>query len=840
MPAIPHVMRRGGAYFWRRRVPKGCPPQAANALTISLRTSDAALARRRAVTVSSIAEDVFAGRFGKMLTAKEARAVLEAACLFAENHYEKCIASGQGLVHFDMDGEKRDELAAGWAWRLVHERGRSASVTAVDQAAMVHSGLRTADIPKVERMIRMACRHLRPATDAPGGYEPGTEPKPGSDGGVLFNRDADIAEVGVMAGVEMTPSAFKHVDRLLVEAKAALAFKRAGKVPASLQKAAEIADKADPWRFRDVDDEAINRALVQGGFDPYPTPADFSTSVSPADDRKTAPLPQNAACIVNSTPTAVIAPIPETALTDQNELASPWGNSVTHKEEAVREAASADLALSQRAPAPDFSSILNDGSQTAAYLAPPPSGATLEEVLPAYFAYRGKTLKKATYASIEGSVRLLERIIGSATLRSVTRENAKHFCKVAGRVPSAYSDDSLAFDEGGNSRTLLEIMKIGQARGLPNLTLGTIIRHCSNLKGIWVWAVREQLHSPAIGNPFDLSRGDVTAYAGSAVRKSEERKAWDPVSFEKYLTGPVHMGCAGTRNRFKAGNVVIRDALYWGVPILYLCMMRRGELFQLRVKHVRPWSASNGQQRWYFDLTDPSLNLKGKAASRRQSASYRQVPIHSAIEELGFIREHVEGRDPDELLFPELKPAKQTDYGNYIGNRLREYAKELGVFEELMDTHSLRRTANSELFSQLASPVIRAQLLGHSSGGTQRIQGDAMMIQQLAEALAQAFGTHGLPAEKGSEGAASGVQLEVVNQLLGQHTMPGHRETMQEKHYLEDLPLQLRGDVVELLKLPVSIERLKDAWVNAEKRIVVRSAPPPKRKGVRRPENAGQ
>ncbi|WP_296576492.1 hypothetical protein [Phreatobacter sp.] len=859
-----------------------------------------------------------------MLTLKEARVAVEAACLFAENQYDKFMASGQGLANFDPDRERRDELAAGWAWRLISERGRTASVSPEDKIHMLTSGLRLADIEQVERMIRMTCRQPKP--NAATGQKPGAVQQPVLDEGILFNRAGDVAEVGVMAGITMTPSVFKHLDRIMVKANAALAFKRAGMVPESLKDTLEIAAKADPSRLDDADDRAINRALIDGGYRPYtipqrqeatppspeppvvpaaPVTGDTTSSLAstlsaaPAPSPQppvvaTAPAPQPAVIAPATAPQpAVVAPAPapqqafvalaktgtfaEDASSNEpstpltaNAAASSGSSPLIVSEAAnpqevsappqlrspgalvgVADAIRADKAEPAAAAlepvippsrtrpvqAPDFSAVLGSDPNKAILFKPlPPPSATVAEVLPFYFAHRGETLKQGGRDSITGAVRFLHLVFGNVSLADIQRDDGEKFCAIAGLVPARYADDTLALDAKGKPRGLPDIIQIGISGNLPKLALRTIEKHCSNLRGLWKWGARNGLTAENLANPFALGKADIKAFAGTSAKQSQARKAWDSEALSKYLTGPVHLGCAGTRSRFKPGKLVVRDALYWAIPILYLCMMRRGELFQLQVKHVRQWTATDGSRRWYFDLTDLSLKLKGKAASLRPSASYRQVPIHSSIIELGFIRDHVEGRAPEERLFPELKPMKGDDYGHYVGNRLREYAKQLEVFEKLMDTHSLRRTANSALFNQLASPMVRAQLLGHSSGGSSRSTGDSTLIKQLIEQLAAAFATDGSSVQGAANEGRGEIRHEVLNQLLGQHTTEGQRETMQEKHYLEDMPLQIRSDVIELLQLPIDIGQLNTAWNGAAKRISVRSPPVAKRNGLKRPQ----
>lgn len=91
------------------------------------------------------------------------------------------------------------------------------------------------------------------------------------------------------------------------------------------------------------------------------------------------------------------------------------------------------------------------------------------------------------------------------------------------------------------------------------------------------------------------------------------------------------------------GPNVLRDERYWGVLVGCHSGTRRGEIFQLRVRHVVK-DFSTGI--WYFNLKDPSLDLKAEG-------SIRWVPLHRNLLTLGFIEACVTGRGENDLLLPE-------------------------------------------------------------------------------------------------------------------------------------------------------------------------------------------
>lgn len=109
------------------------------------------------------------------------------------------------------------------------------------------------------------------------------------------------------------------------------------------------------------------------------------------------------------------------------------------------------------------------------------------------------------------------------------------------------------------------------------------------------------------------------------------------------LNAPLFTGIRSRRIWKTAGPHVLRDERYWGILIGCHSGMRRGEIFQLRVRHVVQ-DAQTGI--WHFNLMERTLELKAEGSAR-------WVPLHQNLLTLGLIEALVKGRGEHDLLLPE-------------------------------------------------------------------------------------------------------------------------------------------------------------------------------------------
>jgi integrase len=101
MTGIPHVIRRGAIYYWRRRLPPSLPPRCkAGLITLSLKTADSRLARQRAAYLTARSQQPFEKVRRGMLTETEFKAIMRLAAIEIEEVYKKDHL--EGLIAGDL------------------------------------------------------------------------------------------------------------------------------------------------------------------------------------------------------------------------------------------------------------------------------------------------------------------------------------------------------------------------------------------------------------------------------------------------------------------------------------------------------------------------------------------------------------------------------------------------------------------------------------------------------------------------------------------------------------------------------------------------------------------
>lgn len=189
------------------------------------------------------------------------------------------------------------------------------------------------------------------------------------------------------------------------------------------------------------------------------------------------------------------------------------------------------------------------------------------------------------------------------------------------------------------------------------------------------------------------------------------------------LSASKHINRSGT-----PGKLRLKDGRYW-VPLIALYAgMRAGEIIQLTCKDVRQ---ENGV--FYFDVTkledDPDEEIK----HLKTGSSYRKVPVHSAVLELGFL-EYAATRKTGRL-FAELKMGSDGTYSQpwskfwcNLGNKWK-FRSKLHVF------HSFRHNFVDALHEANVTDAIAMQICGHTSDDAHWGYGKGASISRLKDEI---------------------------------------------------------------------------------------------------------
>ncbi|MCJ2113431.1 tyrosine-type recombinase/integrase [Methylobacterium sp. E-025] len=250
--------------------------------------------------------------------------------------------------------------------------------------------------------------------------------------------------------------------------------------------------------------------------------------------------------------------------------------------------------------------------------------------------------------------------------------------------------------------------------GIDRLKPQTFNRHLAALSGIWPWAQTNEVVAKGLPSIFEGLHINLKRARGKLHRARDERPMWDQTELAAVLNAPLFTGVRSRRSWKRPGPNVLRDERYWGVLIGCHSGMRRGELFQLRVRHVVQ-DAETGI--WYFNLTERTLELKAEGSAR-------WVPLHQNLLKLGLLEALVHGRGQHKLLLPEGDegPEQQDDLddgdsassGSAFGKWFQRFKSEYGVRNEVV-FHSFRHTVTTLLCNVGVQREFVEELIGHES-----------------------------------------------------------------------------------------------------------------------------
>jgi integrase len=250
--------------------------------------------------------------------------------------------------------------------------------------------------------------------------------------------------------------------------------------------------------------------------------------------------------------------------------------------------------------------------------------------------------------------------------------------------------------------------------GIDRVKPQTFNRHLAALSGIWPWAQTNEVIAKGSPSIFEGLHVNLKHTRSRHHKARDERPMWDQAELMAVLNAPLFTGLRSRRSWKKAGPNVLRDERYWGVLVGCHSGMRRGEIFQLRVRHVVRDSSTGI---WYFNLKDPSLDLKAEG-------SYRWVPVHQNLLTLGFIEGCVTGRRENDLLLPEgeagaeekdlLDDGDDASYGSAFGKWFQRFKSEYGVRKDVV-FHSFRHSVTTLLLNARVQREFVEELIGHES-----------------------------------------------------------------------------------------------------------------------------
>jgi integrase len=305
----------------------------------------------------------------------------------------------------------------------------------------------------------------------------------------------------------------------------------------------------------------------------------------------------------------------------------------------------------------------------------------------------------------ESSRRLFVAICGDKPMGDYGPLDGTTFRTMVLGLPTTY-DKSPSYRDFYKSGDIVGLVAAAKAVGAETVKPKTFNRHFSALNPMWEWAIGVEALPPGAASIFANLFVAQKKRKEGGERASEQRPMWTTPHLATILSTPLFLGCRSRLFCRNPGENVFRDERYWGILLGVHTGMRREEIFQLRVKHVRRDEESGI---WHVDLFSPGLRLK-------DSGSPRFVPLHANILELGFIEDRILERDPEAMVFPEAKASKADGkFGDLFGKWFGLWRRHYSV-PDAMDFHSFRHTVETLLVRSGCTRAIAEEFIGHEDG----------------------------------------------------------------------------------------------------------------------------
>ncbi|MEQ8440555.1 MAG: site-specific integrase [Alphaproteobacteria bacterium] len=193
-----------------------------------------------------------------------------------------------------------------------------------------------------------------------------------------------------------------------------------------------------------------------------------------------------------------------------------------------------------------------------------------------------------------------------------------------------------------------------------------------------------------------------------------DRRPYAVEQLEAIFQGPVHTGCLSRARRNTPGKYVFRDSKYW-VPLIGLYTgMRLGEIVQLLASDIR---VADGVT--YIDV-NKGLDRDEDGKRLKTENAVRQVPVHSQLVTLGFVKfvEEARAAGADSRLFPEVQPGKDGDWSQTFSKWWGRYTRAIEVHKPGTVFHSFRHNYTAALRKARVEDSRMKALLGHAGSTT--------------------------------------------------------------------------------------------------------------------------
>lgn len=305
-------------------------------------------------------------------------------------------------------------------------------------------------------------------------------------------------------------------------------------------------------------------------------------------------------------------------------------------------------------------------------------------------------------------------VCGDRPIETYRKADGRAFKDALMALPANWTTCSelrgLRFDEAVSKAKELE---------LPPMSVSNVNKIIGFVGAFWNWAKAN--FDDVSGNPLEGMK------LARSTRARDERHPFSTDELAAIFRSPLFTGCQSPRAWRTPGDVVPRDSgLYW-VPLIALYSgARAGEILQLRTKDV---IVQDGILR--FELTD-----EGEEQNLKTATSRRLIPVHPALEELGFtdFLERCRKRK-QERLFPEISKGRDGYYSSSYSRKFRRLLEAANIKHSKISFHSFRHCFEDACRDSGVPTDVMNALQGHAEHGMAARYGMGYGLERLAEAM---------------------------------------------------------------------------------------------------------
>ncbi len=315
------------------------------------------------------------------------------------------------------------------------------------------------------------------------------------------------------------------------------------------------------------------------------------------------------------------------------------------------------------------------------------AGISLTEIIDKYLEDLKRSKNRRSEATIEeyrGKCRHFPFIMGDKDIVVYSKDDLKHFQDVIQKLPPKFTSA-----KAYRGKTYQQILKMKYERPLA---VETVNSHIRLIKSVFGWAKNNDY--------IDKDPTEILEYDVEAKSKEKSRIPFTHEHIQKMIDAYP--------SEFESDRLKNRPERFWVPLIAIFSGMRLNEICQLRIEDV----IQDHSGHWFYNVIEDDGFTRVKT-----KAGIREVPIHPALLELGFLDffDRIKNNHTKRLWY-KLNQDKKGKYSRSVGNWFNGssgFNRRMITDDERITFHSTRHTLRNELKQLRIDNGIAAEIVGH-------------------------------------------------------------------------------------------------------------------------------